>query len=227
MFEAFYASCWQHPLLLWAAGLLGLGYVLARGVTVHESVRRYALAAVAVALLDAWLTTSEVPLVGPLQGVWATLIPVLFVIVGDLRYLALTEGMQADGSLRWSARALLVALAWSLLVPVGAQLVVRLLLQNDSPRVLFLTYELLFFALIVARIPYTRARLADATTRRWQRRVDNIALAWYGTWISADILILFLETDLGYLARVVPNALYYGAFPAVLVASAPQVEDTL
>jgi hypothetical protein len=35
------------------------------------------------------------------------------------------------------------------------------------------------------------------------------------------VLILGLDLDVGYLARVVPNVLYYGALPAVLVRAAP------
>src|SRR5690606_1335003 len=74
------------------------------------------------------------------------------------------------------------------------------------------------------RLPYTASRLSDPAVLRWHRALDRLALAWYGSWVLADALILGLPgdgSDAGYLVRVVPNALYYGAMPAVLAAFAP------
>jgi hypothetical protein len=221
VFEAFYQSAWQHPGLLFAACALGALVVFQQRARVDMTVRHYAIALVVLAVLDAWLTSNDIPLVGALPGVLATAIPVAFVILGDLRYLLLAEVMTDSGELRFPAAAFARAIAWSLLVPVLAQLVVRFVLYSTEGRVLFLTYETLFFALILARLPYTRARLGDGAAFRWHRKLDALALGWYGTWILADVLILGFDLDVGYLARVVPNVLYYGALPAVLVRAAP------
>ena len=231
MFEAFYQSAWQHPGLLFAACALGALVVFQQRARVDMTVRHYAIALVVLAALDAWLTSNDIPLIGTLPtasghnpnvgAVLATAIPVAFVILGDLRYLLLAEVMTDSGELRFPAAAFARAIAWSLLVPVLAQLVVRFVLHSTEGRVLFLTYEALFFALILARLPYTRARLGEGAALRWHRTLDALALGWYGTWILADVLILGLDLDVGYLARVVPNVLYYGALPAVLVRAAP------
>ena len=222
MFEAFYQSAWQHPVLLFAACAVGALVVFQQRARVHMTVRHYAIALVVLAALDAWLTSSDIPLIGALPAALSTAVPVAFVILGDLRYLLLAEVMTDSGELRFPAMAFVRAVAWSLLVPVVSQLVVHFVLHSTEGRVLFLTYEALFFALILARLPYTRARLGEGVALTWHRRTDALALAWYGTWILADVLILGLELDVGYLARVVPNVLYYGALPAVLVLAAPR-----
>src|SRR5690606_21210842 len=114
----------------------------------------------ALALVDAWLTTTEVPGLGRLEGAAATVVPVVFVILGDLRYLLAVEALRPGGRVVVEPRGLLRALGWSLLVPVASQVVVALLHSSDA-RVLYLTYEILFFSLILARLPYTASRLGD------------------------------------------------------------------
>lgn len=221
MFEAFYQSPQQHPVLLFLACALGAAMAWSAQARVHPSVRAYAALLVVVAALDAWLTSNDIPLIGTLPGALGTVIPVAFVIIGDLRYLLLAEALTDEGALRITARGFARALGWAFVVPVLAQLMVRFVWHSDEGRVLFLTYEVLFFALILARVPYVRRALPGPAARAWHARQSALALAWYGTWITADILILFLQLDVGYLARVVPNVLYYGAMPAVLVLSAP------
>lgn len=222
MFEAFYQSAWQHPGLLFAACALGALVVFGRRAQNPMTLRHYAIALVVLAALDAWLTSSDIPGIGTLPGVLATAIPVAFVILGDLRYLLLCEVMTDTGELRFPAMAFVRAIAWSFVVPVASQVVVRFVLHSTEGRVLFLTYEVLFFALALARLPYTRARLGAGAALAWHRKLDALALGWYGTWILADVLILGFGLDVGYLARVVPNVLYYGALPAVLVLTAPR-----
>ncbi len=222
MFEQFYAGDIQHPLLLWAACLAGVGFAIARRRGVHSSVFRYALLVGVVAFVDAWLTSNDIPGIGSLPGALATAVPVAFVVLGDLRYLVLTESIEPGGVLRFRLKGVLVALAWSLLVPALAQVVVRFVFVSDEGRVLFLSYEVLFFALVLLRRPYMRKRLPDLGARAWHRKLDAIVLLWYGTWITADVILLGFDLDVGYLVRVLPNLLYYGAFPAVLVASAPR-----
>ncbi len=225
MFEQFYAGDIQHPLLLWAACVAGVVFAVARRQGVHPSVYRYALVVGAVAFVDAWLTSNDIPGIGTLPGVLATAVPVAFVVLGDLRYLVLTESLEVGeggGAIRFRLKGVLIALAWSLLVPALAQVVVRFVVVSDESRVLFLSYEVLFFALVLLRRPYMRWRLSDTGARAWHRKLDAIALLWYGTWITADVIILGFDLDVGYLVRVLPNLLYYGAFPAVLVATAPK-----
>lgn len=224
MFRAFYESPWQHPGLLFASAALGLLVALRARAVVHPSVTRAAGALFALQLVDAWLTTTEVPGLGRLTGAAATIVPVTFVILGDLRYLLAAEALRPGGRIVLDVGGVLRALGWSLLVPITSQLVVRALLPSDDPRVLYLTYELLFLALIVGRSGYVASRLADPEVRRWHRGLDRLAVGWYALWSLADALILGLPgeaSDVGYLVRVLPNALYYGAMPAVLAAYAP------
>ena len=227
MFRAFYESPWQHPGLLFASAALGLFIALGQRRRVHSSVVVAGCALFALQLLDAWLTASEVLGIGRLTGAASTVIPVTFVVLGDLRYLLAAETLLPDGRVVVRAHGVLRALGWVLFVPLASQLVVRAVLRSDDARVLFLTYELLFFAVILSRRPYVRSRLSDPETRRWHRALDRLALTWYGAWSLADAMILGLPgeaSDLGFLVRLFPNALYYGAMPAVLALAAPSRE---
>ncbi|MCA9581790.1 MAG: hypothetical protein KC416_08335 [Myxococcales bacterium] len=218
MFEAFYASYWQHPILLWVVAVLGLLATLAR-TGVHRSVRIAAVVLVVLSFLDAWLTTSDVPGLGRLGPPFATVVPLFFVLAGDFRYLLLRETVGRDGRIRVTGRGTLRALLWTFVVPVLSQVVLALV-GNDRPRVLFLVYEIGFFLLVLGRMRWSP--VGPTRSKSWVRALDGVALAWYGTWITADIVILGLDADIGFLLRVVPNALYYGALPAVLVWGAPR-----
>ncbi len=215
MFEAFYASGWQHPVALWIAAAVGLAVALARP-RVHLSVQAFACGLAGLAMVDAWLTTSVVPGVGALSPRTATIIAVFFVLAGDFRYFALREWVRADGTIRPSLRGARIAIAFTLLIPIFSQVVVYVL-SAQEPRVLFFVHEFSFVVFVVVR----RIFESLSTTRPcdWGRRLDWIVLTWYGAWATADLLILSTGSDIGFLLRVLPNLLYYGAFPPFLVWS--------
>jgi len=217
MFEAFYASGWQHPVALWVAAVVGLAIALARP-GVHRSVRAFACGLAGLAMVDAWLTTSVVPGIGALSPRTATIIAVFFVLAGDFRYFALREWVRADGTIRPSFGGAGIAIGFTLLIPIFSQLVVTVL-GAPEPRVLFFVHEFSFVVFVLLRRafePRSNSRPSD-----WGRRLDWIVLAWYGAWATADLVILSTGSDLGFLLRVLPNLLYYGALPPFLVWSSP------
>src|SRR5688572_9888031 len=107
MFEAFYTSPWQHPILLWTAAIVGLA-VAFRCPERPRPTYWIAGGLAALSLLDAWLTTHAVPGLGPLPATIATAVAVFFVIAGDFRYLALREWGTPEGMIRptWRGGAL-------------------------------------------------------------------------------------------------------------------------
>jgi hypothetical protein len=222
-FAAFYDSFVQHPLLLWVAALLGLWIALSRR-GLSPSLRSFCIALTVVSLLDAWLTTSQIPGLGPLTGSAATLVPLGFVLFGDFRYFLFIESARRDGTLAIDAKRVATAIAWTLLVPAAAQLVVGAL-GSDEPRVLFLVYELLFVVLALGIAARYLPRRRD--TAGWTRRVTRFVVLYYGLWASADAIILATGADVGFLLRVVPNVLYYGGLVAVIASTAPRASRPL
>lgn len=222
-FEAFYASPWQHPWLLWVAAV-GAGAWAWQRSGLHPSVRSYCGALTLLSLVDAWLTSNHVYGIGVWTGSAASLVPLFFVLAGDFRYLVLLGVARADGRLVWSARSVLVGLAWTLIVPVLSQALLAIWPGGDpSSRVLFFVYEVAFFLLtlgILARHPAPR-------TVPWLVPVSRFVLLYYGLWAIADAILLSTGSDLGFALRVVPNVLYYGGMIAMiaLAASRSQAAD--
>ncbi len=217
-YAAFYDSFIQHPLLLWAAALLGLSIALSRR-GLSRSLRWFCVALTILSLFDAWLTTTQIPGIGPLSGAAASLVPLAFVLLGDFRYFVFIESARSDGTLAATFRGLLRACAWTLVVPLGSQLVV-VALDSDEPRMLFLVYEVLFVVLSFAITALYLPRHADAL--RWTRRVTRFVIGYYVLLAAADAIILTTGADLGFLLRAIPNALYYGGLvPAIAWAAPP------
>lgn len=206
VFEAFYNGAWHHPWLLWAAALAGVAVAMSRS-RLHPSLRRYALALGVLSVLDAWLTSSHVYGIGAKPAPWDSVVPLFFVLAGDFRYLLVVVAGTASGRLDASARDVAAALGLTLIVPVASQLVLFALPEAWSgSRVLFLVYELMFFALAgaLARFHPNVRRAA------WLRPLTRYVQLYYGLWATADIVILATGADLGFALRVVPNVLYYG-----------------
>ena len=211
-FEAFYASPIQHPGLLWAAGLAGTAWALTRP-GLPATTKRYVAALGGLTLLDAWLTTNDVPGLGPLPERLSGVVPLFFVLAGDLRYLLVVECGTPGGAMTFTRRGVLRALALMLVVPLSSQVLVPLLAGPDAPaRVLYLVYELGFFALVLALMRWH----PGSAEGRWARGVGRFVLLYYGLWATADAIILGLGADAGYALRVVPNLLYYGGLVAVI-----------
>ncbi len=216
-YAEFYDSFIQHPLLLWAAAILGLLLALS-GPALSVTVRRYCVALAAISLLDAWLTTNDVPGIGPLTGAAASFVPLAFVLIGDFRFFLFIESAKPDGTLSPSAGAWMRASAWTLLVPLASQLGV-LALGSNEPRILFFVYETLFVLLSFGLARVYLPRRSHAL--QWTRRVTRFVIAYYALWAAADAIILTTGADAGFLLRVLPNVLYYGGLVPAIAWAAP------
>jgi hypothetical protein len=214
MFRTIYESPWHHPGLAFLLGGLGILLVVAlRPFHTGSSRRAWALLfslLQAEILLDAALTGALSPLSpGSLAG---RFVPVLFVMLGDLRYFYLVERQrQADATSRH--QALGAAILFSLIVPVSSGLERLLFPDFFVGNRLFLSYEATFLFLIAIHY-FTRARGPYA------RRLFGFECAQYLLWATADVLIL-AGIDAGYALRIVPNVFYYVGFApfAILAAS--------
>lgn len=220
-YAEFYDSFVQHPLLLWVAALVGVSVALSRR-GLSRSVRWFCIALAIVSALDAWLSTTRVPGLGPLPKAAASLVPLTFVLIGDFRYFFFIESAQQDGRLALSVKRLARAGAWTLVVPLASQLLIATLDSND-PRVLYLVYEILFVVLSVLIAALYLPRRTNAL--RWTRRVTGLVIAYYALWAAADAMILTTMNDLGFLLRVFPNVLYYGGLIPIIAWTAPAGPD--
>ena len=217
-YAEFYDSFIQHPLLLWAAAILGLLLALS-GPALSVTVRRYCIALATISLLDAWSTTNDVPGIGPLTGAAASFVPLAFVLIGDFRFFLFIESAKPDGTLAASAGAWMRASAWTLLVPSASQLGVLALGSNES-RLHFFIYESLFVVLSIGLARVYLPRRSHAP--QWTRRVTRFVIAYYALWAAADAIILTTGADAGFLLRVLPNVLYYGGLVPAIAWAAPE-----
>lgn len=217
-FEAFYASAYQHPGLLWLAALLAAA-VLASRRGLDPRLRGYLAALVGLSLSDAWLTSNHVYGIGALPEQFGSFVPLFFVLAGDFRFLLLAVAATPSGGLRIEARSLAIAAALTVIVPLSSQVIFSLLPDSlRAPRALFLVYEVAFVLLTLSLMRWHR-NLRGVV---WMRSVSRFVLLYYALWASADGIILATDSDLGFLLRVVPNVLYYGGLIAVIAMAAPR-----
>ena len=217
--EEFYQSSMQHPWLLWLSALAALAACTWRPMA--PSLRRYCIALVGLSLADAWLSAHHVYGIGTLGGVASRAVPLFFVLAGDFRYLLLLAAARSDGSVRPEARGAATALGLTLVVPLSSQAILAVLPGEPGTRVLYLVYELLFFAftlVLLARHPGVRRAV-------WMRSVSRVVLVYYGLWATADALILATGADAGFALRVIPNVLYYGGLIVVIGWAGANVGD--
>jgi hypothetical protein len=216
MFERIYGSVWHHPFLFWLAGGGFLLWLLTRAPSRRGFVPLFALLFVAEILVDAWLTSALSPL--PTGSVLATASAIVFVVLGDLRYLVLLERFRAPSPTP-VARWLPVALGLSLVVPIGSKLIADAIAPGE-PRKLFAIYELMFALLALALWRLRVPRDGDPAIARWLRRLTAFEVAQYALWSSADAVIL-AGHDIGYGLRLIPNTMYYAAFMPFCYLTAP------
>jgi hypothetical protein len=211
-FEAFYAGPIQHPILLWGCAALGAWFALTRR-NLAPSMRRYCAGLALLSGMDAWLTTNVVFGLGPLPASLGTVVPLFFVLMGDLRFLLLVTCATPEGGLVLRAKPVLIAIAATLIVPILSQLGLRLLPDSmQSARAMFLIYEVAFACLTLALL-----RWAPQLRRSpWLRSFGRYVILYYFLWAGADAIILATGSDLGFAVRVLPNWLYYGGFIGVL-----------
>jgi hypothetical protein len=216
-FEGFYLSQTQHPMLLWLAAILALGFCLTRQ-GLDPSMRRYCGALGVLSLLDAWLTSNPIYGIGTLEGRLASAVPLFFVLAGDFRYLLFAGAGTARGRIEFTRQRIFVALGLTLVVPISTQVILGLLPSSyDTPRVMFLIYEVFFVALTLCLLRFHR----NVRSVPWIARVSRFVIVYYGLWATADLIILATGSDLGFALRVVPNVLYYGGLIAVMGRAAP------
>ena len=146
------------------------------------------------------------------DGPGATLIPFVFVLLGDFRVLLLAIGVaRPDHGLR---RSLGWALGTSLVVPAVAgtsYALVRWIWPDVHGQVLWMLYEFGFFALCVflGRVWLPRSVPNTPAVASFLRSVFGYSAAYYALWLIADVLIVVGGLDLGWAIRMVPNQLYY------------------
>ncbi len=217
-FETFYNGPIQHPVFLWIAAGIAMGLCLSRQ-GLHPSMRGYCALLGLLSIMDAWLTSAHIFGLGALPPWLASIVPLFFVLAGDLRYLLVVAAGTADGRLKMRRRSVISALALTVVVPLLTQIVLRALPESMSgARFMFLLYELSFIGLTLALLRWH----PSARSRGWIRSLSGFVLLYYGLWATADVLILATGSDLGYLLRMLPNLLYYGGLVAVIGLSAPR-----
>lgn len=220
-FEAFYLSPLQHPFLLWLAAAIAMG-LCTRRRGLDSSMRRYCMALGVLSLLDAWLSSRYIYGIGTLSGRFASGIPLFFVLAGDFRYLLFAVSATPRGRIELTGRRSALALGLTLIVPVSTQLVLSLLPDSlDTPRVMFLIYEVSFVVLTLCLLRFHE----NVRSVAWVSRVSRFVILYYSLWACADVILLTTGADVGHLLRVVPNLLYYGGLIAVMGLFAPVAED--
>jgi len=211
-FEIFYAGFVQHPILLWLAALAA-GVYCGRLKGISPRMRTYCVVLVALSALDAWLTSNEIVGIGRLPATLASAVPLFFVLAGDFRYLLLVSAGTPSGGLEFTPPRIFAALGLAAIVPLSSQILLAVLPASlNTPRTLYLVYELMFVMLTLSLLRFARS-LDEAP---WLQRVSRFVLCYYGLWATADVIILATGSDLGFALRVVPNLLYYGGLIAVI-----------
>jgi hypothetical protein len=142
----------------------------------------------------------------------STLIPFLFVLLGDLRVLLLAIGVARP------ERTLQQKLAWAfgmaLITPMVAGVGFALtgwIWPEVHGQVLWMIYEFSFLALCIflARVWVPRSTPNDPRLAAFLKTIFGYSAAYYALWWVADVLIVVADLDLGWAIRIVPNQLYY------------------
>ena len=216
VWSSVYESPLHHPAIAWVGVALGALALARRLPFLHGYLVVFGLEIFADALASAPFTK--------LPGAWATAVGVTFVVLGDLRFFVLVE-RHARAASSLTARALLAAVALSLVVP-AASTAIRLAVPAvaATPRLQYLVYEVAFLAVALAyAFMVLPLRLADAPpdVRRWLGAVALFEAAQYALWALADVIIHFGGQSWGLGLRLLPNALYYALFLPFVFVTAP------
>jgi hypothetical protein len=208
--QQLYDAGWQFP---WAVMIVPFAFALYRAIA-RES-RTAALDPALAPFVSAWVTAFTLaalvdplatgPLAKALGPRAARVLGLAFVLLGDFRVYWLALRLRAPE--RSAANAALRAAALCAPAPLLAGGVA---LRGGAPQEMWLAHELVSVALAfaLARAPGVAIRPANAAVLR---ETLGFVAAYYGLWAAADVLIL-CGVDAGWLVRLVPNQLYYGAF---------------
>lgn len=203
-FQSFAEGPWVLPLLPWLATPIVLLAALRR----QGFLRAWGIVFAILIAVDAWCAGAFAPF--PSTSPWAMLTGVAFVIVGDFRYFLVVEASRK----RRPSRAVAIALGLAFVVPLASQALRMSPWAARDLRVVYLVYEVAFFALLLAY-----GGLLGRASTRFERRLLGFELAQYGAWATVDALLLATKQPVLHLVRVVPNVLYYVAFVPFALAS--------
>jgi hypothetical protein len=218
--HAVYYSDLQSLYALLVAPIAFLAWRLTAGVDERRAETREAARFVAALTFFFAIETIIDPIAtGPLleldlfrDSFASTLIPFLFVLLGDLRVLLLTLGVARPERTLWQnfARALATALIVPIITGVGFALA-HWIWPELHGQVLWMIYEFSFLLLCVflARVWVPRIVPDDPPRAAFLRSIFGYSAAYYALWWVADVLIVVADLDLGWAIRIVPNQLYY------------------
>jgi hypothetical protein len=212
--KAAYDSAWHHPFVAYVAGLWLL-FAIARRLPFLYG---YLTIFLVTILADATVTGGWSPV--PLDTTAYTVLSVLFIVLGDLRYFVLAERVTRPRDSLWAS--LRFSLPISLLMPVATGIMTRTIPAMADTRVLYTVYEGAMGVMVLAldRLRFG-TRGVDADTRRWVHEVSLLFAVLYFGWALADVLLL-AGIELGHLLRIVPNVLYYAGFLVCVYLRAPE-----
>lgn len=146
----------------------------------------------------------------------ATLVPFLFVYLGDLRVLLVARA--ALHPAEPFGRRLGFAAGATAIVPIATGLlygVHRAIWPGANGQWMWMIYEAGFLALCVYAVrvwlPREAARSGgiEGEARGFLAALFGYSAAYYALWLAADVLIVIAGLDLGWAVRIVPNQLYY------------------
>lgn len=224
LFYKIWQSPWHHPGVCFVlGGVLGVLVPWLRPFSGREEKSSRALLFLFLILqIEIWSDAALTGSLSPIKegSLAATVAASAFVLLGDLRYFYVIERQRdLDKKDLSRRRALFTALRWALPLPLFCGVAHKLAGDALAGNRLFLLYEVLFqFVMTLHR--RTRGALA-AGTARYVFRIVLFERLQYGLWAVADVLILG-GSALGFLLRMVPDALYYAGFVPLVILTAPK-----
>ncbi len=218
VYDSLYQSAVHHPGVAWLSAALML-IVVCRKLPFLQG---FALVALAVSAADAIISGGWGPRGGESHALYK---PLTFcaVIVGDLRMYALARRVseRGDAPQGWGSWRVWLGALGLTMIPTLVIVAMDRIFPGffDTPRHIFLIYELLFLGVAVSwgLLWLPRAlRAQSSQARRWAYGVVALQCTGYALWALADALILVAQQPWALALRMIPNAIYYGAFvPAV------------
>ena len=197
-FQELYSSPWILP----ALPCVALPIVLVLALRRRGFFRVWGLVFALLIVADAYVNGALTPVHSP--GL-ATFFGIAFVVIGDFRYFVAVERNKGLALLLAFVTPLLSQLVRATVPSVAADL-----------RTTYLAYEVLFFGVLAAYY-FLRVRSLDGAARAFATKLTIFEAAQYGLWIVIDVVLLTTKRDAAYLARIVPDAMYYVAMvPFVL-----------
>lgn len=159
----------------------------------------------------------------------ATLVPFLFVYLGDLRVLFVALAVAEPESP--FGRTLGRAGAATAIVPIATGILyaaLRWLWPAADGQWLWMIYEAGFLGVCVfgGRVWLPRRGVEIGAGRAFLGSLFGYSAAYYALWLAADVLIVLCGLDLGWAIRMLPNQLYYALWTPFVYARFFSAEAT-